>query len=297
MEGAASETLELRADGTASMGGEEARWSAKAGQLTIGEDTVAYTLKADRLVLQMSGVALTYKRVGAAGKGPSPLQKAAARAQAKEAEEGDEDAEAEAMAQARAWLAANGQGQPAAGQPQRPQAQRPQAPAPANLGGGSPQDQQARQLLTSSAWCSFSYRSTGSGGSGVSSSSRVVFRPDGTMFMGTGGESYSTGSAGSVAGQSSGGSVMRWRVENLRLLVDANDGMGFQDIGLQAYQNSSGYPVLKAQGRSTRSAVERGYSAKSPPSSSFLSRSRSAEVSAFAAFVASSSMAARSAVR
>lgn len=250
MEGAATETLELRADGTASMGGEEARWSAKPGQLTIGEDTVGYTLKGDRLVLQMSGVALTYKRVGAAGKGPSPLQKAAAKARAQADEEGDEDAEAEAMAQARAWLAANGQqAQPTAGQPQRPQAQRPQAPAPANPGGGSAQDQQARQLLTSSAWCSFSYRSTGGGGSGVSSSSRVVFRPDGTMVMSSGGESYSTGYAGSVAGQSSGGSVMRWRVENLRLLVDSNDGLGFQDIGLQAYQNSSGYPVLKAQGK------------------------------------------------
>ena len=52
---------------------------------------------------------------------------------------------------------------------------------------------------------------------------------------------------GSVAGQSAQGTIMRWKLENLRLLIDS--GQGFQDVGLQGTKNSAGYPILKALGK------------------------------------------------
>jgi hypothetical protein len=133
-------------------------------------------------------------------------------------------------------------------QPAQPSpAVQPPAPAPNANQAGSAADEQARQMLMSSAWCAFSYKAGMNNGNGVSNTSRVVFRPDGTLFMGTGSDSYYSGNAGSVAGQGKGQNVMRWKVQNLRLLVDG--GQGFQDIGLEAYKNSAGYPILKAQGK------------------------------------------------
>ena len=111
--------------------------------------------------------------------------------------------------------------------------------------GGGPQDQQARQLLTSRAWCSFTYNKV----SGTSTTRRVVFRPDGVMLMNAGGETYSSGSGGTYAGQSNRAGAMRWQVQNLRLYIDAGDGVGFQDVGLNATRNSSGAVILSSLGR------------------------------------------------
>lgn len=207
-----SSAMELRADGTAVMGDEQAKWAVKGNLLTIGPDTVPFRLEGNRLIMAMGpGMEIVWKRLGAPGK-VSPLQKAAAKAQA--AAENPE---------------------PAAAKPSK--------------GKGSPQDDQARQMLMSSAWCSFSYRSTGSNGSGVTNSSRVVFRPDGTMVIGSGSENYSAGWGGTAASQGSNQTAWRWKVENLRLFVDTGNGAGFQDVNLQAYKNSAGYPILKAQGQ------------------------------------------------
>lgn len=118
-----------------------------------------------------------------------------------------------------------------------------QAMAP---GGGSPQDQQITQLLLRSAWCSFSYSSAG-GASGRSSTERVVFQADGSGVQQTGGESYYSGSAGSVAGQASGGQPFRWQVRGGVLQLSA-DGVTWQPQPLQITTNSSGYPIINAGG-------------------------------------------------
>jgi hypothetical protein len=110
---------------------------------------------------------------------------------------------------------------------------------------GNPQDAQARQVLTGSAWCSFTYNKV----SGTSTTRRVVFRPDGVMSINGGAETYSSGNGGTYAGQSTTGGMMLWKVENLRLLIDQRKGSGFQDIGLTTSKNSNGYPILHAEGR------------------------------------------------
>jgi hypothetical protein len=231
----ASSLMDLRANGTAVLEGQEARWSVKGSQMTVGADTVTFQFKAGRLVMQMpQGLELAWRKVEPAP-GTNPLQLAAAKVYRLQ----------------QAGPAPGGYGQPARPNPgyapslsAQPQPGNGQpAPAPA----ASAQDEQARQLLMSTAWCSFSYRPGMNNGNGVSETSRVVFRPDGTLFMGTGSDSYYSNPSGSIAGQGAGQNVMRWRVQNLRLLVDA--GQGFQDIGLDAYKNSAGYPILKAQGK------------------------------------------------
>lgn len=110
---------------------------------------------------------------------------------------------------------------------------------------GSDVDQEARQLLTSTAWCSFSYNNV----SGTSNTSRVVFFPNGVMTINSGAETYSKGYAGTYAGQSQSGNTMKWKLENLRMYLDLGDGNGFQDIGLEATRNSSGYVILHAGGK------------------------------------------------
>jgi hypothetical protein len=110
---------------------------------------------------------------------------------------------------------------------------------------GNPQDAHARQVLTSSAWCSFTYNKV----SGTSTTRKVVFRPDGVLTINGGAETYSSGYGGTYAGQSSSGGTMLWKVENLRLLIDQRNGTGFQDIGLTTSKNSNGYPILHAEGR------------------------------------------------
>lgn len=124
---------------------------------------------------------------------------------------------------------------------------RGQAATPSGGGaGGSAQDRQLAQLLQRSAWCSFSYTS-GGGSSGRSSTERIVFRPDGSGARSTGGASYYSGSAGSVAGQSGGGEPFRWRTQNGTLVVTGQNGEQSQ-IQLQVTQNSNGYPIITANG-------------------------------------------------
>jgi hypothetical protein len=197
--------LELRSDGTAVMAGEPTRWSVRGKQLVVGTDVMGYVLQGDRLILTLGPVQLPWKRIGGAGK---------------------------------ATVAA--QSPPATTRPQSPSV----APAPATAG-ANPQDTQARQVLTGSAWCSFTYNKT----SGTSTTRKVVFRPDGVMLVSGGAETYSSGYGGTVAGQSNSAGAMRWKLENQRLFVDQGGGAGFQDVGLTATQNSNGYPILHSQGR------------------------------------------------
>lgn len=76
--------LELRADGTASLAGEQTRWSAQGGRLTVGPDVMAYRLERDRLVIAMGSVQIGWKRLAAAA-APTPMERAAAKARAPQA--------------------------------------------------------------------------------------------------------------------------------------------------------------------------------------------------------------------
>jgi hypothetical protein len=201
MEAQGGDTLELHADGSASLAGDRMQWSAKGNQLQVGPDVMTYVLQGDRLVVKVGVVQIVWKRIGGASNSLSPMARAASKANT------------------------------------------PAVTAAEN--GGSPQDAQARQVLTSSAWCSFTYNKV----SGTSTTRKVVFRSDGVMTINGGAETYSSGYGGSYAGQSSSGAMMLWKVENLRLLIDQRNGTGFQDIGLTTSKNSNGYPILHADGR------------------------------------------------
>jgi hypothetical protein len=198
MEMDSSEVMELRADGTATIGEEEMRWSARANQLTVGTDATPYVFQGGRLILSIGAIRLAWKKVS------GPVGKSST---APGAQKGLPDA------------------------------------APAS--GGNAQDAQYRQILMSSAWCSFTYNKI----SGTSTTRRVVLRPDGIMTVNGGAESYSSGAGGTYAGQSNNSSNMRWKYEGLRLYLDDGSGAGFQDVGLTASRNSNGSIILMAAGR------------------------------------------------
>lgn len=117
------------------------------------------------------------------------------------------------------------------------------APAKPAGGKGSPVDAQLRQLLLSSAWCSFRYNKI----TGATNQSRAVFRADGTLYLGADAQTYTSGAAGSVAGQYQSGTGMRWSVQNGRLLVDSGEGP--QDMNLKVDRNSAGNWILTADGK------------------------------------------------
>lgn len=205
MEAASGEVLELRANGTASLGGEETRWSANGTTLRVSDDTMPYALLGGRLILSISGLQIPWRRTGVQaaqtqGQPPSPSQ--------------------------------TPKGRPGDG-----------GAASRNIISGTMQDQQARQILMQSAWCSFTYNKV----SGTSTTRRVVFRPVGVMTVNGGAETYSSGYGGTYSGQSNSGGAARWRYENQRLYLD--QASGFQDIGMQATTNSNGYIILHADGR------------------------------------------------
>lgn len=127
--------------------------------------------------------------------------------------------------------------------------------APAAGGGANPgasdQDRQLVSLLTSSAWCSFTYSgsSTYAGtSSGTTQTSRAVFRPDGLFTQSSNRESTFSGSAGSAVGNNSNGQRARWKVERGQLLLSEN-GIQWVVQPLQITQNSNGYPIVTSEGK------------------------------------------------
>lgn len=108
-----------------------------------------------------------------------------------------------------------------------------------------PGQDQLAQLLLSSAWCSFSYNKV----SGASHSSRAQFFPDGTWSASARGETYSSGPAGSVAGQHDSGGRGQWKVEQGRLFMsNPPEAPALAPVDLTVARNSSGYPILTADG-------------------------------------------------
>jgi hypothetical protein len=109
--------------------------------------------------------------------------------------------------------------------------------SPARAGGMS------NELLMSSAWCTFTYNKT----TGYSHTKRVYFNANGTYGTGSRGEGYSSGSGGTLASQRNSAGSGLWRVERGELLMSEGRG-GFEPVGTLVKRNSSGYPIIVADG-------------------------------------------------
>jgi hypothetical protein len=101
----------------------------------------------------------------------------------------------------------------------------------------------SNDLLTSSAWCTFTYNKT----TGYSHTKRVTFSANGTYGTGSRGEGSSSGSGGSMASQrnSAGGGL--WRVEKGELYLSEGRGQ-LEPVRTVLKRNSNGYPVIVADG-------------------------------------------------
>lgn len=98
-------------------------------------------------------------------------------------------------------------------------------------------------LLTSSAWCTFTYNKT----TGYSHTKRVYFDANGTYGTGSRGEGYSSGSGGSMASQrnASGGGL--WKVDKGELFMSEGRG-GLEPVRTLLKRNNNGYPIIMADG-------------------------------------------------
>ena len=105
-------------------------------------------------------------------------------------------------------------------------------------------DGQLTALLTRNAWCGFTYNQH----TGTSTSERVVFAANGMVSRSSGAQTYSSGPAGSVAGQSANSDRARWKVANGMLHL-SQDGANWSPQPLQVSQNSNGSPIIKSGGK------------------------------------------------
>jgi len=118
------------------------------------------------------------------------------------------------------------------------------AAVPKGSPSGNSSDGQLTALLTRNAWCGFTYNKN----TGTSRTERVVFHGNGTVVQSTGAQTYNSGPAGSVAGQSAGGNQGRWKVQGGMLQL-SQDGVNWTPQPLQVTQNSNGYPIIKSGGK------------------------------------------------
>jgi len=113
-------------------------------------------------------------------------------------------------------------------------------PAAAASGG----DGQLTAFLTRNAWCGFTYNQH----TGTSTTERVVFGANGLVSRSSGAQTYNSGPAGSVAGQSGNRDQARWKVSNGMLHL-SQDGLNWSPQALQVTQNSNGSPIIKSGGK------------------------------------------------
>ena len=212
-------------NGTGTMEEGRVKWTADGASVTITDETgdvekAGYQVDGDTMTMTVGGIPVALKRSGVAVKKQSALA-----AKAAKANQGSEaDADKEAMALAQAWLAQNGQ--------------RPQQPRGAG-------NDQLSQLLTSSAWCSFSYNKT----SGASSTTRVRYFPNGTWSLGGQSETYNSGAYGSMAGQANSQNSGLWEVRNGQLYGSYGNAPVEPVQPFSVTRNSNGSPILNVLGK------------------------------------------------
>ncbi len=205
----------LKADGTGVLEEDRLRWGVDGDELVLTSDgeteRVNFTLSGDSLTLHMSGIPITLTRAGKAGKGKTVP------ASAPKPEDGDDDV------------------MPAV-------AEAPSAPAKKQAAGKD----SLSQLLTSSAWCSFSFSKV----SGTTKTSRVRFSPDGSWSSGSQAETYHSGASGSVAGQYNNGTGGEWAVKNGRLYMSNPPNVPTLQLvePFSVTRNSNGHPIINSLG-------------------------------------------------
>lgn len=99
------------------------------------------------------------------------------------------------------------------------------------------------QLLTSSAWCNFTYNKT----TGYSHTKKYHFDPNGTYGLGSRGEGYSSGSGGSMASQRDARADGFWQVANGELFMSEGRGPP-QPVTTVLKRNNNGYPIIVSNG-------------------------------------------------
>jgi hypothetical protein len=104
-------------------------------------------------------------------------------------------------------------------------------------------DGQLKQLLLSSAWCSFSYSKS----AGVTKHSRAQFFPNGTYTLKRGSEGYYSGSGGTYASQDKRGGGGSWQVRGGQLFISEGRGP-LEPVNLKVTYNNNGFPILIADG-------------------------------------------------
>ena len=107
-----------------------------------------------------------------------------------------------------------------------------------------PDDSEIEQFLAANAWCSFSFNKN----TGSSRKERVVFDSNGVVSKTSGAESYHSGRAGTVAGQSANADEGRWRVRGATLHL-SRDGVNWEPQQVHVSFNSNGSPILKSDGK------------------------------------------------
>ena len=224
-------------NGTGTMDEGKVKWSADGSTVLITDDTgesekASYRVDGDAMTMTIGGIPVQLRRAGA---GAAVKKQSALQAKAVKAAQGsEEDADKEALAQAQAWLAKNGNN---VQQPQQP----PRGSGTAKAAGAD----QLSMLLTSSAWCSFAYNKT----SGTTSTSRVVYRRDGTWSMGGQSESYNSGANGSVFGSSGSANGGLWEVRNNQLYGSYGNAPVELVQPFSVTLNSNGSPIINALGK------------------------------------------------
>jgi hypothetical protein len=101
----------------------------------------------------------------------------------------------------------------------------------------------SNELLTSSAWCSFTYNKT----TGYSHTKRVYFNGNGSYGLGSRGEGYSSGSGGSMASQRNSAGGGQWRVERGELFMSEGAGR-LEPVATVLKRNNNGYFIIVADG-------------------------------------------------
>ena len=101
----------------------------------------------------------------------------------------------------------------------------------------------SNELLTSSAWCTFTYNKT----TGYSHSKRYQFSANGTYGTGSRGEGYSSGSGGTMASQRNSAGGGRWRIEKGELFMSEGGGK-LEHVGTVLRRNNNGHPIIVADG-------------------------------------------------
>jgi len=118
--------------------------------------------------------------------------------------------------------------------------------ATASAGSSDGQGEGLREMLLSARWCTISV--SGGGSASSNSITKYQFFADGSYSTNSTSESFSTGQAGTVAGQSGSGGSGRWKIEGGRLFM-AEGWEPFEVVPIEIRYTSGGTAYLFSDGK------------------------------------------------